>query len=171
LLTRDHKDNIPISSATTFSAGTGIPGAFYPTNPNFVYNSLDTTWNWTAKVTGNYYLPPILLKLDFAGTFTIQNGLYGARTNNYVLPNIGTIPVMVGAFGDVSGPNRHFSSIRLSRNFKTEHHGTFRPTVEILNLTNVAGYWTMNFASGPSFEKVTATDTPRIVRAGLVYSF
>jgi hypothetical protein len=171
LLTRDHKDIIPISSATTFSAGTGIPGAFYPTNPDFLYNSLDRTWNWTAKVTGNYYLPSYLLKLDFAGTFTIQNGLYGARTNNYVLPNIGTIPVMVGAFGDVSGPNRHFASIRLSRDLKTEHHGTFRPTVEILNLTNVAGYWAINFASGPSFGRVTATDTPRIVRAGLVYSF
>jgi len=171
LVTRDHRNIIPISSATTFAAGTGIPGAFYPTNPNFVYNSLDTTWNWTGKVTGNYYLPRRLLRLDLAGTFTIQNGLYGARTNNYVLPNIGTIPVMVGAYGDASGPNRHFASVRISRDLKTEHHGTFRPTIEILNLTNVAGYWAINFASGPSYGRVTTTDTPRIVRAGLVYSF
>ncbi len=171
LMTRDHRIIIPISSATTFSSGTGIPGAFYPTNPDFQYNSLDTTWNWTAKVTANYNLPPKLLRLDFAATFTVQNGLYGARTNNYVLPNIGTIPVMVGKFGDVSGPSRNFTSIRISRDFKTEHRGTFRPTVEILNLTNVAGYWGINFASGPSFGKVTSTDTPRIARGGLVYSF
>ena len=141
------------------------------TNPDFAYNSLDTTWNWTGQLTANYYLPRWLLKLDAAATFTILNGLNGARTNNYVLPNIGTIPVMVGPYGGVGGPIRNFTSIRFSRDLKTERHGTFRPTVEILNLTNVAGYWTVNFASGPSFGKVTATDTPRIVRAGLVYSF
>jgi hypothetical protein len=43
--------------------------------------------------------------------------------------------------------------------------------VELLNLTNTAGEWAINFASGPSYGKITTTDTPFLVRSGLVYTF
>jgi hypothetical protein len=171
--TKDHRWIIPITSSTTFSAGTGAPGSFYPTNPDFAYNALDTTWNWSGQVSGNYNLPRKFSGIDIALAFSILNGLNGVRTNNYTLPNFGTMPVLVGPYGAVHGPIRDFTSMRFSRNFKfkSDAHGTLRPTVELLNLTNTAGQWAIGFASGPSYGKITTTDTPFLVRGGLVYTF
>ena len=102
------------------------------------------------QISGNYNLPRRASGIDIALLFVVQNGLYGVRTNNYTLPNIGTIPVMVGRYGAVSGPIRDYTSMRFSRNFKfkSDRHGTLRPTVELLNLTNTAGEWAIQFYIG-----------------------
>jgi hypothetical protein len=36
---------------------------------------------------------------------------------------------------------------------------------------NSAAPWAITYSSGPSFGKYTQTDTPRIVRGGIVVSF
>jgi len=61
--------------------------------------------------------------------------------------------------------------MRFARDFQTDRFGTFRPSVELLNAANSASPWGETFTSGPSFGKYTTTDTPRIMRCGLVYSF
>jgi hypothetical protein len=154
-------------------ATSGTAAVGYEQNPNQLINNLDTHWDWTAHVSGGYTLPSgKLLHLDLAGTYQILNGLLGARTDNFTGIGVtGTVPVLVSKFGSISGPIRQITSIRISRDLRTEKHGTFRPTVEILNLFNTSGYWAINFTSGTKYGNVTSTDTPRLIRAGLVYSF
>ena len=161
---KDHRYITP--STTNVASG-------YEQNPNQLINNLDTAWNWNAHVSAGYTLPSgKFLKMDLAGTWQILNGLLGSRTANFTgIGSSGTVPVIVGKYGAVAGPIRQITSIRISRDLHTERHGTFRPTVEILNLFNTSGYWAINFVSGSKYGNVTTTDTPRLIRAGLVYSF
>ena len=131
-----------LEAATSGTAGGGVD-----LTPNQSINNLDTTWNWTAHVSGNYTLPGgKFLGLDLSGTWQILNGLLGARTDNFTkVGSSGTQPVLVGRYGAVAGPIRQITSIRISRDLHTEKHGTFRPTVEVLNLFNTSGYWAINY--------------------------
>jgi len=158
--TRDH---------AWINAANGNNGAApIQTNPNQLLFPTDTTWAWQARVTGNYRLP---WKFDVSATYNLYNGLLGERTETYVLPNAGSITIPVERYGAQEGPIRALMNLRFARNFRTEKHGLFRPNVELLNALNSAAPWTVTFTSGPRFGYYNSTDTPRIVRAGLVYEF
>jgi hypothetical protein len=138
------------------------------TNPNQLLFPLDTTWAWQGRLTGNYRLP---WRFDVSATYNLYNGLYGQRTETYVLPNAGSITIPVERYGAQEGPIRALMNLRFARNFRTERWGLFRPNVELLNALNSAAPWTITYTSGPRFGYYNSTDTPRIVRVGLVYEF
>jgi hypothetical protein len=137
------------------------------TNPNQNYFPLDTTWPWQARLTGNYRLPK---NFDVSGTLNIYNGLYGQRTETYVLPNAGSITIPVEAYGSTTGPIRDLLNLRFAWTWGGKQ-GRFRPNVEVLNATNSAPPWSMTFTSGPRFGYYNNINTPRILRFGAIYEF
>jgi hypothetical protein len=140
------------------------------TSPNQTFFPLNTTWAWQAHASANYVLPGKLLKLDTGATLEIFNGLQGQRTDTWILPN-STVTIPIEPFGAETGPLRTLLNLRFARDFKTEKHGTFRPSVDLLNVFNAAAPWTINYVTGPTFGKYTSIDTPRILKGSLVYSF
>jgi hypothetical protein len=138
------------------------------TNPNQLLFPIDTRWVWQARLTGNYRLP---WKFDISATYNLYNGLLGQRTQTYVLPNAGSITVPVEAWGAQEGPLRTLMNIRVARNFVFEKWGTIRPNLELLNTLNSAAPWGITFTSGPRFGYYNSTDTPRIARIGVIYTF
>ncbi|MGD1095410.1 MAG: hypothetical protein ABSB35_25875 [Bryobacteraceae bacterium] len=138
------------------------------TSPNQLLFPLDTTWAWQGRLTGNYKLP---WKFDVSATYNLYNGLYGQRTETYVLPNAGAVTLPVERYGSEEGPIRALLNLRFSRNFVTERHGTFRPNVELLNTLNSAAPWSETYISKPRFGFYGSTDTPRIARMGLIWEF
>jgi len=139
------------------------------TNPNQRYFPLDTSWNWQARVTGNHRLPK---RFDFAATLQVLNGVRRQQFESVSGLNAGTIIIPVNQYGQISGPVRTLLNVRLSRDFKFEHHGTLRPTLELLNITNsssVWGYTTSN--SSTNFYNISSLTPPRIARFGVVYQF
>ena len=138
------------------------------TTPNQLLFPLDTTWAWQGRLTGNYKLP---WHFDVSATYNLYNGLYGQRTETYVLPNAGAVSVPVEPYGAETGPIRALLNLRFARDFKSERWGLFRPNVELLNALNSAAPWNITFTSGPRFDYYNSTDTPRIARIGLIYEF
>jgi hypothetical protein len=138
------------------------------TTPNQLLFPLDTTWAWQGRLTGNYKLP---WSFDISATYNLYNGIYGQRTETYVLPNAGAVTVPVELYGSETGPIRALLNLRFARNFKSERFGMFRPNVELLNALNSAAPWNITYTSGPRFGYYNSTDTPRIARIGLIYEF
>jgi hypothetical protein len=138
------------------------------TTPNQLLFPLDTTWAWQGRLTGNYKLP---WSFDVSATYNLYNGIYGQRTETYVLPNAGAVTVPVEPYGTETGPIRALLNLRIARNFKSERFGMFRPNVELLNALNSAAPWNITYTAGPRFGYYNSTDTPRIARIGLIYEF
>jgi len=139
------------------------------TNPNQNYFPLDSTWNWQARVTGNYKLP---YKFDFAGTYQLYSGLRRQQLESVSGLNAGTIVMPVNQYGVISGPVRTLLNVRLSRDFKTERFGTFRPTLEMLNILNSSSTWAYSTSnSSANYYNVSTITPPRIARIGVVWQF
>ena len=137
------------------------------TSPNQTAFALNTTAPFTFRLTGNYKLPA---GLDVSATFNVYNGLYGQRTETYNLPNAGTLVIPVEAYGAEVGPLRELLNLRFARNFKVGRT-TLRPNMEILNVTNSASPWTIDYKSGTTWQRYSAMDSPRIARIGVVCEF
>jgi Carboxypeptidase regulatory-like domain len=138
-------------------------------NPNQEFFPLNTTWNWQARATGNYKLP---WKFDVSGTFQIYNGLQGQRAESVPFPNAGATAISVEPFGSYTGPLRGLLNFRFARDFHFKESQLLRPTLELLNATNTAATWGVTtYNSGPTFGKISSTDTPRIFRFGAIYEF
>jgi hypothetical protein len=152
------------------NAGTANQGAQpIATNPNQLNFALDTSWNWQARLTGNYRLPK---KFDFAATLQILSGIRRQQEESVSGLNAGTIVLPVNTYGAISGPIRTLLNVRLSRDFKFEHHGTLRPTLEMLNIMNSSSVWAYTTAnSSANFYNASSLTPPRIARMGLVYMF
>jgi hypothetical protein len=140
-----------------------------PTNPNQNYFPVDTSWNWQARVTGNYILPK---RFDFAATMQMYNGIRRQQLESVSGLNAGTIVLPVNVYGQISGPVKTLLNVRMSRDFKFEKYGKLRPTLEVLNITNSSSIWsyTTNNSSA-NFYNVSTITSPRIARFGLVYEF
>ena len=139
------------------------------TNPNQNYFPIDTSWNWQARVTGNYRLPK---NFDFAATMQIYNGIRRQQLESVSGLNAGTIVMPVNVYGQISGPVRTLLNVRLSRDFKFEKHGMLRPTLEMLNLANSSSVWAYTTSnSSVNFYNISTITSPRIARFGLVYEF
>ena len=99
----------------------------------------------------------------------VQNGLRGAGTATYNLPNSGSLALRVE---DVStrGPVRQNLNLRFAREMRVGHQ-RYRLSTEILNVTNNSSPYTMTLSSGQQFGRITAISTPRVARLGVTYSF
>jgi hypothetical protein len=137
-----------------------------PTNPNLEYFNLDTSTPWSVRVSGTYDLP---WHFDVSAQLIVQNGLLGARTSTFNLPNSGSLAQRME---DVStqGPARRNLNLRLAREARL---GTqrYRVSVEVLNATNNSSPYARTLASGQQYGRITTISTPRIARFGVTYSF
>jgi hypothetical protein len=100
----------------------------------------------------------------------VQNGLLGARTATYNLPNSGALALRVED-ATQKGPARQNLNLRLAREIRLAQHDRFRLSAEILNVTNNASPYTVTLSTGQQFGRITAISTPRIARLGVTYSF
>lgn len=136
--------------------------------PNDEYFNRDMTWDWNAKITGNYRLP---LQFDASATFQVYNGFKGQRTNLFrTIGSAGNITLRLEPFGTQQGPVRDLLNLRFTRNFAMTA-GQLRASVEVLNALNVANPWDVNYLSGPTFGQWGTIDSPRIARFHLTYTF
>ena len=137
--------------------------------PNDQYFDRDLTWDWSAKVTGNYMLP---WKFDFSGTYQIYNGVKGQRTNLFrTVGSAGNITLRLEPYGAQEGPTRDSLNLRASRNFAMQRNTKIRASVEILNALNSANPWDISFVSGPTFGQWGTIDSPRILRFSASFTF
>lgn len=137
-----------------------------PTNPNLEFFNLDTSAPWSVRISGSYNLP---WHWDVSTQLIVQNGLLGARTATYNLPNSGSLALRVD---DVvtRGPARQNLNLRIAREVAVRRQ-RYRLSAEILNATNNSSPYTMTLSSGQQFGRITAISTPRIARLGVTYSF
>jgi hypothetical protein len=138
-------------------------------NPNQDYFPLDTTWNWQGKITGSYQLP---WALNLSGTYQIYNGVLGQRT--YIFRNIpvsSTVTIPLEAFGARSGPVRDLLNLRVAKDVSLAAQRRLKLSLELLNALNSSDPWAISYASGPTFGQFTQTNTPRICRGGVTFSF
>jgi hypothetical protein len=136
--------------------------------PNDEYFDRDTTWDWNAKITGNYQLP---LRIDLSGTYQLYNGVKGQRTNLFrTVASAGNVTLRLEPYGTQKGPVRDLLNLRVARNFKLGI-GQIRTSVEILNALNVANPWDISYVSGPTFGQWGTIDSPRIARFNLSFTF
>ncbi len=145
-------------------------------SPNDNYFPLDTTWDWGYKLTGSYRLP-----WDFmvSGVFDIQPGVKGQRTNVFraadpdggpSLKQLSTVTLRLEPMGSERGPLRSAVNLRVSKFVKLPK-GELQFTIDALNALNTNTFWSMTFASGPTFGYGTAFTSPRALQFGLAYEF
>jgi len=137
--------------------------------PNDLYYDMDLTWDWNAKITGNYLLP---WKLDLSGTYQIYNGFKGQRTNLFrSVGSAGNITLRMEEFGAQIGAARDLLNLRVARNMSLSRSTKLRASVEILNALNAANPWDISYVSGPTFLQPQTIDSPRIARFSLSFTF
>jgi len=137
--------------------------------PNDEYFDRDLTWDWSAKITGNYMLP---WKFDLSGTYQVYNGVKGQRTNLFrTVGSAGNITLRLEPYGAQEGPARDSLNLRASRNFALQHNAKIRASVEILNALNSANPWDISYVSGPTFGQWGTLDSPRILRFSAAFTF
>ena len=137
-----------------------------PTSPNLEFFNLDTSAPWSTRISGSYNLP---WHWDVSMQLIVQNGLLGARTATYNLPNSGSLALRVE---DVAsrGPVRQNLNLRFVREIRAGHQ-RYRLSAEILNVTNNSSPYTVTLSSGQQFGRITAISTPIVARLGVTYSF
>jgi hypothetical protein len=137
-----------------------------PTNPNLEYFKLDTSSAWQARVSGSYDLP---WHFDVSAQLIVQNGLLGARTSTYNLPNSGSLALRIDDMTK-KGPVRDNLNLRIAKVLRMGKH-RYRFSAEILNATNNSSAYAVTLASGQQYGRITTISTPRIARLGMSYTF
>jgi outer membrane receptor protein involved in Fe transport len=154
---------------SSFSAEKNHKLLVVPQSPNDDYFNLDNTWTWQGRLTGSYELP---WQISFSGTSQIYSGIKGQRTNLFRnIPSAGTVTLRMEPFGTTTGPMRALVNLRVARDLSGPWPGRLRFSVDVLNALNGAAPWGMSTASGPTFGQYTSTFSPRILRAGILYTF
>ena len=138
------------------------------TNPNMDNFPLDKSLSWQVRLAGSYDLP---WAFDISAQYQLQEALLGQRTNNYNLPNSGSLALRVEEFGASSAESmRGNLNLRLARSFRRGSHN-LRLSAEVLNATNDSSAYAYTFTAGPAFGRITTISTPRIARLGVTYAF
>jgi len=160
---------VTVAIQSTFSAEKNHKLLVVPQSPNDDYFNLDNTWTWQGRLTGSYELP---WQISFSGTSQIYSGIKGQRTNLFRnIPSAGTVTLRMEPFGTTTGPMRALVNLRVARDLSGPWPGRLRFSVDVLNALNGAAPWGMSTASGPTFGQYTSTFSPRILRAGILYTF
>jgi hypothetical protein len=145
-------------------------------SPNDDYFPVDNSWEWDYKASGTYRLPRDIV---VSPTFNLYNGVPGQRT--YVfravdpdggprLQSLNTVTLRLEPFGATKGPIRSLMNVRVSKAMKFSKQ-ELRLDLDVLNALNANAPWNMVFASGPTFGQYQQILPPRVLRAGVSYSF
>lgn len=146
-------------------------------SPNDDYFPVDESWEWDYKASGTYRLPR---GITFSPTLNVYNGVPGQRT--YVfraadpdggprLQSLNTVNLRLEPFGATKGPLRSLMNLRVSKAFAFAKSQELRLDLDVLNALNTNAPWSMVFASGPTFGQYQQILPPRVLRAGVSYSF
>lgn len=138
-----------------------------PANPNLALHNLDTSAPWSARISGSYDLP---WHWDISAQLIVQNGLLGARTATFNLPNSGSTVLRVEDPSS-KGPRRQNLNLRLARDIRLSPQQRIRLSAEVLNVTNNASPYAVTLSTGQQFGRITTISTPRVARLGVTFSF
>jgi hypothetical protein len=148
-----------------------------PQNPNQQLFDLDSTWDWTYRLSGSYRLP---YGVSLSGLYTLMRGIPGQRTyvfraadpnGGLPLRQVGNLTVPLEAFGTERGPVRPNLNFRVSRMLILPRNLRLSLDVDVLNVLNSNPSWATSYASGPTYGFVTSIQPPRIARIGLAFEF
>jgi hypothetical protein len=147
------------------------------TSPNDDYYPIDKTLNWVYKVNGSYTFPKDIV---FSGLFDVQPGVRGQRTyifraadplaQSIPLRQQTTVTLRLSDTGDYLGPVRASANLRVAKVFKFNTK-ELRAGIDLLNAFNSNAFWTMDFASGPTFGYGTAFTNPRTLQFSGSFEF
>ena len=147
------------------------------TSPNDDYYNIDKTLNWVYKVNGSYTFPKDVV---FSGLFDVQPGVRGQRTyifraadplaQSIPLRQQTTVTLRLSDTGDYVGPVRASANLRVAKVFRFNAK-ELRAGIDLLNAFNSNAFWTMDFASGPTFGYGTAFTNPRTLQFGGSFEF
>lgn len=148
------------------NGGAGILG-----DPNGNLFPIDNTWNWEARIDGNYNAPwsfKVNTYLRMASGFYGQEvGKFsGAGTNGQSL-NQGSVTVRLGPYGQFQGPVVPVWNLKVSRPTHIRERYLIEPDIELFNLNNSSAATSTSYTLGSTFNEVTGILAPRIFRIGV----
>ncbi len=139
-----------------------------PSDPN-VFFPVDNTWLWGYKVSGSYELP---LEFRVGWLANVLSGTKGQETYTFTgLPQTRNLTLPIGQFGDMKGPLRIGSNLRITKILPFGKARRMQLDFDLLNLTNSGAAWATTYLAGQNFGRVTSIDNPRIARFGVTFDF
>ena len=144
-----------------------------PSSPNDDYFPIDETWDLGLQ--GDRAATASRTTSSFSGVFDMQPGVSGsARTSSAPpIPTAGrrcgscrTVTLRLEPYGEQVGPMRPAANLRLSKFLKLPK-GQLQLSLDALNAFNTNTFWSMTFASGPTFGYGTAFTSPRALQFGV----
>jgi hypothetical protein len=147
-----------------------------PQSPNDDYFPLDTSKNWTYKLSGNWNGPRDIVVGAIVEAFSGPQGtrtyVFRAAGENGGTPlrQLTTVNLRLGPTNAESEPNYAQFNLRLGKKF---HFGsrTLQTSVDALNVTNTNAIKNATYVSGPQFGNVTNAVPSRQLRGDIKLLF
>jgi hypothetical protein len=147
--------------------------------PNDEFFPLNQIWELAGRVAAGYELP---YGIELSTLTQAYNGVARQRTNIFrSVPNSGTITLRMEPFGAQRGPNRTITNLRGARIFRmgsrsvtidVSAYNAFNSNVPWSSSGNATGEGSgITDASGPTYNFVTQSVSPRILRFGVAFEF
>lgn len=166
-LTKDHMW-LPTTSPGVFKSG---ESAAQPPAPYQQLFPLDETWDWTFKSYFTYNLP---YGIDAGVNYQWLAGAPSYATDQFSVPNIGTVYIPVEQFGTHRAPNLNVLNLRFAKVFPIKEHDRLELTLELFNALNASPGTTVNFINGTGTKAFGFTSeymSPMVGRVGVKFSF
>ena len=148
------------------NGGSGVLG-----DPNADPFPIDNTWNWEARLDGNYNAPwhfKLNTYLRMAsGVYGQEVGSFSGKGTNGNTLNQGAITVRLGPYGQFQGPMVPVWNLKVSRPTRIHERYLIEPDIEFFNLNNSAAATSTSYTLGSTFGNVTGILAPRIFRLGI----
>jgi hypothetical protein len=140
-----------------------------PYNPNSEINTAQDLWEYTAKFSGAYTLPFDIL---LAGNYERRQGTPQARQVQFTGgTTIRSIVLNVEPLGSIRLPNTNLVDFRVSKKLSLGHRQSVEARFDFFNVFNENFLTSRNLRSGRDYLLPTGVILPRILQAGVTYSF
>jgi len=146
-------------------------------NPNQDFFSLDETWDWQFKLSGNYLLPHDIqlaaVYQSVAGTPQQRTYIFRAADPDGGTPlrQLTTVTLPLEPFGAQRTPAQNVANVRLSKRLALRQNQRLELAFDLFNAFNSNSATTVSVASGSTFGAISAIIPPRIARVGATFSF
>ena len=139
-----------------------------PGHPNDELFPVVDTWNWEARMDGNYRFP---WDINLTGNLRASSGAYGQRTQTFSDPRLrqGTVTLRMEPYGTQQGPMVPVTSMRAAKKFTVNRYA-FDLSFAVYNVINSSAAIDISYLSG-TFGRITNILPPRVARLGLEFSF
>lgn len=138
-------------------------------NPNTEINTVDKTWETTAKIAAGYTFPfEIITSVDYQN----RSGTRQARQVQFTGgQTIRSLVVNVDPVGSISLPSANLVNARLAKRFALGRQHSIEARVDFFNILNANFVTSRNVRAGSTYLLPAAIIPPRIVQMGLSYKF